>query len=131
MIPHSRELLAPELWQEFHEKYPDIYPPLTPEEARDLGQRNIRARYAKMMEEVVKPYHQAERETWFTQLAEAEAWMANNNASTPMLSAMAQARGISLPAMVTKVLENNALFRQAVGQILGAQQAELDALLGG
>ena len=124
----DRSCYHPDLWGELQEKHPDVYPALSIEDEQRIAEQQIRRKYAKMMEEVVKPYHQSERETWFTQLEEAELWSADNSANTPMLSAMATARGITLELMVAKVLENNALFRLAVGQILGYQQAEIDAL---
>lgn len=68
-------------------------------------------------------YQPEERETWPIQSAEARAWLADNTASTPLLSALATARGISLEYLVGLVMENVALFEAASGAILGQQQA--------
>jgi hypothetical protein len=127
-MANARELYAPELWQQLHEQDPVNYPELDSIQMRVVVEAEIRARYAAIMSQVVKPYMQTERETWFTQLKEADEWLANQNVPTPMLSAIAAGRGISLVELVSKVKENDALFRGAIGYYLGKQQAELDAL---
>lgn len=119
---------APELWGQLHERDPENYPALTPEEQKADDERSIRARYAQEMEALVKPYATTERETWFTQLKEADEWLADNATVTPMLSAIAAGRGISLADLVQKIKENDRAFRVAIGYYLGQQQAELDAL---
>lgn len=91
-------------------------------------QKEIRTRYAAQMAAVASPYQLEERETWFTQLKEADEWLADNTTVTPMLTAMAEARGISVADLVAKIKVNDGLFRQAIGELLGAQQAELDGL---
>lgn len=88
----------------------------------------IRVKYAQLMEQIVKPYSATERETWFSQLKEADEWLANNNTPTPLLSALATNRGISLDLLVTKVKENDQLYRTTIGTLLGQQQKELDTL---
>ena len=97
-------------------------------EEKEAQKEEIRNRYAAQMATIASPYKPEERETWFTQLKEADEWLANNTAPTPMLTAMATVRGITVAEMVTKVKENDALFRQAIGTILGQQQHELDLL---
>ena len=125
-----RDMYVPELFQELHKRDRENYPAPSVEELVEIKATEIRQRYAAIMAGVVKPYQQAERETWFTQLKEADEWLADNQAQIPMLSAMAAARGITVATMVAKVKENDALYRDAIGQILGAQQAELDRLYG-
>ena len=100
------------------------FPPPTKEQKEN----EIRSRYAAMMDAIVKPYLPVERETWFSQLKEADDWLLNPLSATPMLSAIATGRGITLSALVDKVKGNDTLFRAAVGSLLGKQQAELDAL---
>lgn len=94
----------------------------------------IRARYAAMLVSITEPYGGAERETWKTQEEEAHLWTPESDGRSgetdlcPMIRAMATTRGIPMSLMVAKILSNAALFRQASGQILGMQQAELDIL---
>jgi hypothetical protein len=94
-----------------------------------VRESEIRQRYSALMSQVAQPYTQTERETWFTQLKEADAFILDNNAVTPLLSAMATARGISISLLATKIKENDALFCQVIGDLLGQQQAELDRLI--
>ena len=89
----------------------------------------IRTKYATLMAQVASPYKLEERGTWFTQLKEADEWLVDNTNPTPMLTALANARGITIAELVTKIKENDSLFRTAIGTLLGAQQREL-ALLG-
>ena len=91
-------------------------------------EEEIRERYAKFMAAVASPYKQVERETWFSQIQEADAWLISASVETPLISALAQARGIPLPLLVEKIKENDTLFRAAIGGLLGKQQAELDEL---
>ena len=72
------------------------------------------------------PYTAAERETWATQQREARAWLADNSAAVPMITAMAAVRGLTLAEMTGEIMENVALFEAASGYILGKQQQLLD-----
>lgn len=97
--------------------FPQIKEPKAEEIRREGGER---------LKLLAAPYQDEERESWATQQREARAWLLDNTAATPMLSAMATTRGITLAVMVNKVMENVAIFEQAAGQILGRQQALLD-----
>jgi len=100
----------------------------------DLTQKKIilsqavRDKYSLLMAAVATPYSSEERETWHIQVKEADAYLAEPTALTPMLSAMATSRGISLSEMVAKVKENDILFCAVIGDLLGSQQKELDSL---
>lgn len=83
---------------------------------------------SNLLNDIVCPYEQSERETWSIQLAEAEAYAADPNVDAPMLTAMASTRGITVSELAAKVMENNNLFRSAAGEILGEQQKLLDEL---
>jgi hypothetical protein len=126
MIP--RERYIPELWGKLHEQHPEVYPPLTIKEQNYIIEQNIRTKYAAQMSAAAAPYKLEERETWFTQLKEADEWLNDNNVQTPLLTAIAIARSITVNILVSKIKENDALFKQVIGTILGKQQAELDLL---
>lgn len=98
------------------------------EKKRAAKETAIRDEGAKRLESLALPYQQQERDTWETQLKEAEAYQANPSTPTPMLDAIAAGRGLTKAALVAKVMENANLFRAAAGQILGRQQALLDQL---
>jgi len=81
-----------------------------------------------MLVDIAKPYGPEERETWKTQEEEARLWMTDNEAPCAMIRAMATARNIPVSLLVAKIIANADKFRAASGQILGAQQAEIDLL---
>ncbi len=97
-------------------------------EAAQLQEAIVRAGGARRLAALAGDYAPAERETWDTQQREARAWLADNAAPTPMLSAIAAGRGIALADLVAKVMANVEAFEAASGAILGQQQALLDAL---
>ena len=96
--------------------------------SKDELANSIRQRYAQMMDEIVKPYTKTEQLTWDAQVKEADAYLLNNQADVPMISALAQNRGVDLADLVTWIKENEARYREAIGTLLGQQQAELDQL---
>ena len=64
-----------------------------------------------------------EQGTWAQQKAESEAYQANNNTSTPMLSALATARGITVQAMAEKVILAVNKYNQDVSTLLASKQS--------
>ena len=73
-------------------------------------------------------YPDRELTTFDKQEAEARAYAADATASTPLLSALAEARGISLPDLVERVLAKADAFAVASGSIIGQRQALEDRL---
>jgi hypothetical protein len=88
----------------------------------------IRNEGSSRLSTLAGPYQGPERETWSIQMTEAEAWLINMQAPTPLLTALAVNRGITIDALVGKVMENVQLFRAVSGVILGQQQALLDRI---
>ena len=88
----------------------------------------IRTRYAQLMDDIAKPYSKTEQLTWDAQVKEADAYLLDNQTDVPMLTALAINRNVALADLVTWVKENEALYKQTIGMLLGKQQAELDAL---
>ena len=91
-------------------------------------EKEIRAEGTNRLAALAGNYSPTERETWATQQREARAWLTDNHSQTPMLSALAAARGVTLSALVDKVMQNVSAFEAASGTILGQQQAVLDQL---
>ena len=60
--------------------------------------------------------------------ASSGLYAADPTASTPLLSALAEARGISLPDLVERVLAKADAFAVASGSIIGQRQALEDRL---
>ena len=124
----EKSLYPEEMWPEMYTLYPEDFPEPTVEQLIEIEAKKIRQRYAQMMDDVAKPYTKTEQLTWDAQVKEADIYLADNTADVPMLTALATNRNVSLACLVTWVKENEALYKQAIGVLLGKQQAELDAL---
>lgn len=122
----EKSLYPEDQWVELHALYPDDFPVPTEEQLKALAAKRIREKYALLMDSIVKPYTKTEQLTWDAQVREADAYLANNQAATPMLTAMVTHRGVSLENLVTWIKENETMYRAAIGTLLGQQQAELD-----
>jgi len=73
-------------------------------------------------------YPDREISTFDKQEAEARAYAADPTASTPLLSALAKARGLELAELVRRVLIKADAFAVASGSIIGQRQALEDQL---
>ena len=73
-------------------------------------------------------YPQHEIDSWSQQRREAVAYTADPTIDTPLLTAMATARGWTVAALAARVLQKAADFAIGGGAILGAQQALEDQL---
>jgi hypothetical protein len=69
-------------------------------------------------------YSNAERATWSQQRAEAAAFAADPKAPTPMLSALAAARGIPVDALASSVATKAATYALNTAKALGTHQVE-------
>lgn len=74
-------------------------------------------------------YPQTEIESFYRQEKEALAWQADNSTETPMLTQIAQNRGVPFEILVEKVIEKSAQFAVVIGIIIGQRQAFEDRLL--
>jgi len=93
--------------------------------ATESMKKMVTAEYEKQANLVAKGYSQWERDSFATQEAEANAYKADNTAEVPMITAIANARGIEIDALADKILVKSALFKQVIGSIMGAKQKEL------
>lgn len=64
-----------------------------------------------------------EKSTWDIQLAEAKAYTVDNTASTPILSAIATERGLTVGDLAAKVLIKAASYQEMVAKLIGEKQA--------
>lgn len=76
-------------------------------------------------------YPQTEIESFYRQEKEALAWRTDNTIKTPMLSKIAEVRGVPLGKLIEKVLEKSDQFAVAIGAIIGQRQKFEDALMAG
>ncbi|SUB32802.1 Uncharacterised protein [[Pasteurella] mairii] len=74
-------------------------------------------------------YPQAEIDSFFRQEAEVLAYQADHKAPTPMLTQIAENRGVALEELAVKVLEKSAQFAVAMGALIGVRQGFEDRIL--
>jgi hypothetical protein len=78
--------------------------------------------YDKRLQALNLTASELEKDSWPEQRAEAQAYVANNTASCPLLQALATARGITLADMVQKVLDAISSYNAQVAALLAAKQ---------
>ncbi|HAF92360.1 MAG TPA: hypothetical protein DCG67_11465 [Pseudomonas sp.] len=73
-------------------------------------------------------YPEREVSSWPQQVKDAEAIQADETATTPLLDALASARGIDRVDLAARVLTKADAYAQASGAIIGARQRIEDLL---
>jgi hypothetical protein len=82
----------------------------------------------RLLTELSATYPDREVISWDQQIREATAYTADATVATPLLSALAAARGVALADLVQKVQAKALAFSAASGRILGARQRLEDQL---
>lgn len=90
--------------------------------AKEAKLAEINAAAESAIQSIRSKYPQFEIDSWQSQEAEAREWVADNSASTPILSAIAEARGISLSDLVSRVIAKADAYRPAVAGVIGIRQ---------
>lgn len=102
------------------EPEPEPVPDPTPEEIRAAQIVAIDEERDRRIQELASQYTQTERETWPVQVDEAKAFKSEPKTPTPMLTPLANARGITVDEMADRVLSIAATTAAATGEIMGA-----------
>ena len=110
------------------EEQPYVPPVPTLDEAKAAKLSEINAAADRAIATLTATYPDREISTFDKQEAEARAYIADSTALTPLLSALAQARGIPLDELVRRVLAKADAFAEASGSIIGQRQALEDRL---
>ena len=110
------------------EEQPYIPPVPTLEEVKAAKLSEINRAADAAIATLTATYPDREISTFDKQEREARDWTADNTASTPLLSVLAQARGIPLSDLVGRVLAKADAFAVASGSIIGQSQALEDRL---
>lgn len=110
------------------EEQPYVPPVPTFEEAKAAKLSEINKAADKIMAALISTYPDREISTFDKQEAEARAYMADPTAPTPLLSALAKARGLSMDELVKRVIAKADTFAAASGYIIGQRQALEDQL---
>lgn len=107
---------------------PYIPPVPTLEEAKAAKLAEINTATNKTLAALTTTYPDREISTFDKQEAEARAYMADPEAPTPLLSALAKARDIDMDELVKRVIAKADAFAAASGYIIGQRQALEDQL---
>lgn len=67
---------------------------------------------------------QSEISTWTKQESEARAYLLDNNAFTPFIDAICDARGVEKDYLVSKIIEKSDAYAIAVGELTGLRQKQ-------
>lgn len=88
----------------------------------ELTGYDVKIESAKRIMRLSSEYTKTEQETWPEQVLEATQYLADpDNAVTPLISARASARKITVKQMAEKVLQKRDAYKQEVGKIFAAQ----------
>lgn len=110
------------------EEQPYVPPVPTFEEAKAAKLSEINKAADKALNALTTTYPDREISTFDKQEAEARAYMADHTVPTPLLSALAKARGLSMDELVERVITKADAFAAASGYIIGQRQALKDQL---
>lgn len=104
----------------------DSYDPL-PRAKQEARQRIIKQCQdaAAVMENA---YPEIEKRTFTRQEAEARAYVADNSAATPILSAIASARGLTVGELANRVIAHSDLFTAQAAALIALRQAKEDQI---
>lgn len=81
-----------------------------------------------VLSQLTNTYPDQETATFYKQEQEARAYVADPTSPTPLLSALAQGRGIELDDLVQRVISKADAFAVASGSVIGQRQALEDQL---
>ena len=104
----------------------DLRPVLTEVRARMLAQ--LKTDCETELSQLKADYPESEVSSWGKQEREARALLADPATATPLLSAIATARGIDLAELAARVLAKADAYAVAAGALIGRRQALEDAL---
>jgi len=103
-------------------------PPLTVAELKANKLAEISARCESEIAAIKSGYPDGEVLSWPKQETEARAYTADANAATPLLDALALARGITKADLASRVILKADMFAQISGAIIGKRQALEDQI---
>ena len=104
-------------------------PEPTLDEAKAENLSEINAACDRILNEAVSTYPETEILTFDQQTAEAKAYQASGQAEdAPLLSALAQGRGMALDELAKRVIAKHQAFSALSGSVIGQRQALEDRL---
>ena len=100
----------------------------TLDELKAIKLSEINVAYDTATSSLVSNYPETELLTFGKQESEARAYASDHSASTPFLSGLAKARGITLDDLVGRVIRKSEAFASAVATLTGQRQRYEDLL---
>jgi hypothetical protein len=88
----------------------------------------IAREFSERMSTLKSSYPEEEIQSWFKQESEARAHINDANADTPLLSAMAAARGITVEDLALRVVTNADAWSTVSGELIGKRQKYEDQI---
>lgn len=89
---------------------------------------NINRACQNELDQLTKSYPAGEVSTFDKQEAEAKTYIADSNAKTPLIDALAAARAIEKPELVNRIIAKSEVFSELSGSLIGKRQALEDTL---
>lgn len=92
----------------------------------------INAASDNLLNDIRSGYPEFETDTWDQQKAEAEAYLADNTASIPLVQSIADSRGVPVDVLCQKIVEKATAYAQTAGTIIGDRQKledQIEAIL--
>jgi hypothetical protein len=91
------------------------------EDVKAKANTEVTIAFERANEELNAGYSQSERNTWATQVSEAQKVLMDSNSD--ILNTLAKARGEDMKALAQKIVDKNAAHSKAQAQALGTYQA--------
>jgi len=95
---------------------------------KKIKKMDVERHYDKKFQLLTNKNFSGEKETWGQQYNEASVYTQNTASATPMLSLLAQKRGITVGTLAQNVILKRDVYVSASVDILGSQQVERDAI---
>ena len=95
---------------------------------KKLRKKDVERHYDKKFQLLNVQNFPGEKSTWEQQYNEASEYIQDTDSATPMLSLLAQKRGITVGTLAQSVISKRDAYISASADILGSQQAERDAI---
>lgn len=93
-----------------------------------IKEQEITDQFSLAVQTLTVKYTSEELSSWEQQKNEALLFKLDANAITPLITAIAAARGIELDALVDKIITNVKLFQAEYGILLGTKQKRQDQI---
>ena len=92
------------------------------------AQAKVIAKFNKTMSQLAGKYSDYERETWPEQKSEAMLYLSDNSAVTPMLTSIANERGMTVSDLATSIILKSVEFSSQSGAAIGRLKKSIKSI---